>query len=385
MNYKELLELVREYSKGRKDFIYGLDGLKFYSKVAIGRGMYILVGGQSGSGKTSFVDTVLVLNPFAKMLHDDKPMPLWIYNSLERHKESKLAKWAALMCWWGEHMIDVPTMLNLPNKKRDLNSADFKALEKVADIMTELEKNVIFYEGPLTANQIYQNCLNAAKDRGKLITTENGIHLNGEKVADFGEEYIEVKGTKRRVFKGGSIDVVEGETVYIPDDKEEIVFTITDHIGKVGGPDGANTKKTIDVHANNQGFIRDTLKWCPIDISQFNRENQGTARNLKMDLDVKEADFKNSSTPYENADLVLGLINPWKLGHTRYGDIKVKELVAPTGENRLRVLKIVKNSYGSDDMQMPLLFLGENGFVDDLPYDLEDYKSKYTYESIKSL
>jgi hypothetical protein len=388
-NYRELLEKIREYSKGRSDFIYGLNNLNFYNKVAIGRGMYILVGGQAGSGKTSFVDTALVLNIFQSRMMSDEPIPLWLYNSLERHKDMKIAKWSALVCYWGGHMLDVPTILNLPNKKRDLTSKDFEFLERAADLMEEIEKSVIFYGGPITAQQIKDNCIKVAKGRGKYITTEGGsIKVNGVEVGKFGDDFVEVRGAKRRVFRG-SIPVVEGETYYIPNDEKEIVITITDHIGKVNGMHGANTKKTIDEHANNQAFVRDILKWCPVDISQFNRENQGTTRNLKMDLDVKEADFKNSSTPYENSDLVLGLINPHKLGHARYtnsdGTWNVRKMISPTGENRLRVLKIVKNSYGSDDMQMPLLFLGENGFIDDLPLEMESFSERYNYESIQNI
>lgn len=383
MNYKQLLERIQDYAKGRQDFIYGLDGLDFYSKVPIGRGMYILVGGQSGSGKTSFVDTAFILNIFKNRIKSGEPMPFWIYNSMERHIESKLAKWSALMLYWSGTMIDVPILLNLPNKKRDLNNKDIEALEKIAVAMDKLQSRVDFYEAPLTAKGILDNAMKVAYQRGVLLTScEKGVKKNGVPIAEFGEEYETHAGVRRKVVHTEWGTIRQNESKYFPNDEDEVVFMVNDHVGKVIGSDGfANTKTSVDDHSQNMALLRDKLKWCPVDISQFNRENQDTTRNRVAELDIKERDFKNTSTGYENADIVLGLINPHKLGHTRYKKLNVRKLVSPTGENRLRVLKIVKQTYGPDDIQLPLKFLGENGFVEDLPQELNEYE----YDQIQSI
>ena len=370
--YKDLLKKVRQYQKGRDDFMYGIEGLSVYTKINIGKGMYILIGGQSGSGKTSFSDTAFILNPFMSL--PDNP-PLWLYRSMERDKESKLAKWTCNIIY-RKHgvLLDVPTLLSLPSKKRKLNNRDFRLLEEIETTMDALDSRVIMVDGTPSAEEIRQWELKIAYQKGKLITADDKyFYINGEKEGTL-NEIDEANGMKRRYYAGKAGRIYEHGETYIANNPKEIVMPVFDHIGKIlDGEGNQNTKKAVDAHSSNQAWARDILKWTPIDISQFNRDSQSTQRNMRLDLDIQEKDFKNSATPYENADLVLGLINPWKLGHSRYQKINVKRMVADGGENRLRLLKIVKNSYGSDDIKLPLVFLGENGHIMDFPEEPGDY------------
>ena len=116
--------------------------------------------------------------------------------------------------------------------------------------------------------------------------------------------------------------VYQQEERYIADNPDEVVFHITDHIGKIIG-EGAD-KTRIDEHANNMSKYREIMGWTPLDVSQFNRQGQTTDRRTKLNVDITETDFKGSGVPYENCDIALGIINPHKLGKTLFNKFKMK-------------------------------------------------------------
>jgi hypothetical protein len=75
----------------------GFDRLNRY--VGIRKGMYYLVGGLTGSGKTSFIDDAFVLNPVdwamsKEGLASGIKVKVW-YRSMERSRTYKMAKWVS--------------------------------------------------------------------------------------------------------------------------------------------------------------------------------------------------------------------------------------------------------------------------------------------------
>lgn len=66
-------------------------------------------------------------------------------------------------------------------------------------------------------------------------------------------------------------------------------------------------------------------------------------------------------------DLVIGLLNPYKLDAMSYENYNIKKMLSDSGENRFRGLKIIKNSDGIDDFKIGYMFLGESGFMYELP------------------
>jgi len=128
------------------------------------------------------------------------------------------------------------------------------------------------------------------------------------------------------------------------------------------------------------GILRDMFNWTIIDISQLNRGIMDTYRNVNTDIDIMPQDFKGTANVYENADIVMGLMNPYKLAAFEYMGYDIKKFVTPNGYNRFRALKVIKNSYGIDDFRIGYQFLGEIGGMKELPtaenfnLNLADYK-----------
>lgn len=129
-----------------------------------------------------------------------------------------------------------------------------------------------------------------------------------------------------------------------------------------------NKKESIDKHSECCGELRDKYGFIFIDVSQFNRGLGDISRRTKTSLKPIPDDFKESSEPYENADLVLALFNPAKYS-MEVDDLgfPVTKFINSKGANRYRSIYILKNSYGEDDLGKALHFVGEVGAFSELP------------------
>ena len=89
-------DLEKEITEGlNKELIsMGFDRLNYH--IGLRKATYYLIGGFTGSGKTTFLDDAFVLNPYEFVLSpkNTKGLKLKIfYFSMERRKNYKIAKW----------------------------------------------------------------------------------------------------------------------------------------------------------------------------------------------------------------------------------------------------------------------------------------------------
>lgn len=58
-------------------------------------------------------------------------------------------------------------------------------------------------------------------------------------------------------------------------------------------------------------------------------------------------------------DVAISLFNPYKYSLEEYMGYTIKDFTDDQGNNKFRGLKIIKNSYGTDNLRIGLGFLGE--------------------------
>lgn len=362
---------------------------KLGSFISLNKGRYIVSGGVAGSGKTAVLDSEFLLKPFENYVKYGGTKPYWIYRAMERPLLEKKTKWLAWKIFIDRGVIyDVPTILGHENKIRDLNDQDIALFESYDDWFKELFKHVDLIAGASSPEEIKNYGLRRAYQRGKMCWSERGKWIVNGAVRG------EVKKSSKEFRQGSEkfyIDypwgrVWEGETVYFDDVENEMMLHYSDHLGKLVGE--ASEQHLINEHGKNMGDIfRDILGWTIIDIMQFNRETYDTTRQLKQRLQVTEKDFRMSSVPFHNADVVFGLLNPFKYNKKKHrgydiGDEIGSGFVNERGYNRFRGLDLVKNSYGIDDVSLGYVFIGECGYVEELPAshnltdnDYENYRN----------
>ena len=71
--------------------------------------------------------------------------------------------------------------------------------------------------------------------------------------------------------------------------------------------------------------------------------------------------FKESGQSQDDADIVLTLFDPMRYKVTDPSGYDLDKLVDENGAKYFRSLRVIKNSYGNDDLRVGLAFFGEIG------------------------
>src|SRR5690606_25302590 len=159
---------------------------------------------------------------------------------------------------------------------------------------------------------------------------------------------------------------------YIPNNNNLITLIITDHIGLTKYETGLTSKKAvIDKSSEHKQRWRDLYGFSPIDVSQFNRDIANPIRLKSGDIEPMLEDFKDSSSTQENSDIVLSLFDVMRYANDKNGiedpsGYDLGRLRDSKGNKKYRNLKILKNSYGSDDVRIGLAFQPEVGYFKEM-------------------
>jgi len=343
MSFNILKQEVQLGIDGRNTGIpMGFDRLNKY--MGIRKSMYFLVGGLTGSGKTSFIDDAFVLNPFDWYIGEKNPgVKLRIvYRSMERSKTYKLAKWVSRKIFIDQGiLIPVPKLLGWTEKmthdEHDVFLMYEDYIEKMNDVITIID-------GP-------ENPVGVAKD------------------------------LKKHALLNGTIEQLdEFNKIYIPNNENEITIVVIDHIGLLKLTKDQTTKKAaIDKMSDELRYARDFYGYTPVVVSQFNRDISNPMRIKNGDVEPQLEDFADSSSTQNDADIVLALFDPMRYKVADPSGYTLEKLKDDYGAKYFRSLRLIKNSYGEDDIRIGLGFLGQIGMFKELPKrrDMtdEDYES----------
>lgn len=302
--------------------------------VGIRKGMYYLVGGLTGSGKTSFIDDAFVLNPVDWALSKEGlasgvKVKVW-YRSMERSRTYKLAKWVSRKIFIDQGII-------IPVGK----------LLGWTDKMTKDEHDLFLY---------YEDYIEQLSDIVTIIDgPENPVGI--------------AKDLKKYALERGSIEQLdEYNKIYVPEDPNEITIVVIDHIGLLKLTKDQPTKKqAIDKMSDELRYARDFYGYSPVVVSQFNRDISNPTRIKNGDVEPQLEDFADSSATQNDADVVMGLFDPMRYKVADPSGYNLDKLVDQYGAKYFRSLRLIKNSYGEDDVRIGLGFLGQIGMFKELP------------------
>lgn len=343
MSFEALKKAVQDGLDGRNNGIpMGFDRLNRY--IGIRKSIYTLVGGLTGSGKTSFIDDAYVLNPFDWYISKENKTNIKlkiIYRSMERSRTYKMAKWVSRRIFLDQGvLIPVNKLLGWTNKmthdEHDLFLMYEDYVGKMNDVMTIID-------GP-----------------------ENAIGI--------------AKGLKEHALQNGVIEQVDQfNKVYIPNDDNEITIVVIDHIGLLKITKDQPTKKqAIDKMSDELRYARDFYGYSPVVVSQFNRDISNQMRLKNGDVEPRLEDFKESSSTQDDADVVLALFDPMRYKVADPSGYDLNKLTDNYGAKYFRSLRLIKNSYGEDDVRIGLGFLGQVGMFKELPKIQEITEEDYT-------
>jgi hypothetical protein len=332
MSFQLLKQEVEKGIDGRNGGIpMGFDRLNRY--IGIRKSMYYLIGGNTGSGKTSFIDDAFVLNPIDWALSEEGKssgikLKVW-YRSMERSRTYKFAKWTARKIFLDYGIIIPVTKLLGWTEKMTKDEHDlFLTYE---DYMNELSEMIIIIDGPENPVGIAKALKKHALERGEIIQYD---------------EY-----NKR----------------YIPNNNNEITLVVIDHIGLLKTTRDQPTKKeAIDKMSDELRYARDFYGYSPVVVSQFNRSISNPIRIKNGDVEPQLEDFADSSQTQNDSDIAMALFDPMRYNIEDPSGYNLDKLRDEYGGKYFRSLRLIKNSYGEDDIRIGLGFLGQIGMFKEL-------------------
>ena len=342
-----------EVNKGLGDFNRGIpmgfDRLTRY--VGIRKGMYYLIGGNTGSGKTSFIDDAFVLNPVDWAMSKEGiasgiKVKVW-YRSMERSRTYKMAKWVSRKIFLDQGIIIPVGKILGWNEKMTKDEHDLFLYYR--DYVDQLSEIVTIIDGP-----------------------ENPVGIAKELKA-----YAEENGKIEQLDKWNKI--------YIPNDPTQITIVVLDHIGLLKTTKDHPTKKdSIDKMSDELRYARDFYGYSPVLVSQFNRSISNPSRIKNGDVEPQLEDFADSSATQNDADVVMALFDPMRYKVADPSGYDLDKLKDQYGAKYFRSLRLIKNSYGEDDIRIGLGFLGEIGLFKELPRKKDITDSDYEAITNKS-
>lgn len=357
--FQQTLSNIIKFREGRVKSI-PLGFPKLDSQVFMAQKQYHLIGGASGSGKSSLVDNIYILNPYMWYrktgVHEGTDLKI-ILRSMERSKELRYSKWICAKLYWDHRIIiDVKTLNGFGFNRRNYPDDVFEKIIETKEFFEELEDIVEVIDGAENPTGIFSHLKDHALKEGKYYYfDEVGKRL----CIDHG---------KVRAFEAPECPrCTKHEPIYVADNPDKVVVFIVDHILSMKKERGFSDKQNLDKMSEYARIARDRFGYSPVMVSQLNRNITDTFRRVKTDLLPEDSDFAGSSNMYNDCDMAAILFNPYKYGLDRVYGYPTSKFVDEKGRNRFRTLHILKSSYGIDNLVLGYGFLGENGLFSELP------------------
>lgn len=324
------------------------NGLNKFNKYLYGiqRKRYYLYGGLSGSAKTTIVDFKL-LNALAYAKANGIKVYVKYY-SFEIDKETKTANF--LSCHiFNKYKKIIPPQKILGLGKFRLTDEEKQLVDSELPYIDQLFSEIDFYFDPINPTGIYKDLIAHFKSIGKFVM----------------KKYKKITHDK---FGNEKEEDAEYMEYYAPNESDSYTICVIDHLALCKSENGMDVKHTIDKISEYTVLLRNICGLTAMYVQQFNQGLNSVDRQKFKGVDIspQQNDFKDTTNPYTDADCVLGIMNAYKMDMEECLGYDLNIL-----KNRFRMLKIIKNRGGYDNIACGLTFLPEGGFFKELPVSSE--------------
>lgn len=267
----------------------------------IQRGRLYVVGAQPKAGKTSLVTQMFVLAPYL-MAHKKGDIKLKIkWFSYEISRVEAMAKFCAFFMYHNHEIVD--ERFHPYSSSYVLSKGDYRLRPEHYDVVKSIYDNEL---KELFGDDTTDGVIDFFEERDNPYGIYNELKTYAEHNGEFiHREYIIKK-------KDGTTETASRRVGYKPNDPNEFLIVIVDHVGLVAGTAKMDEKKKIDELGRICVELRNICNYTFVLVQQLNRD-LGKIERLKFsgeDLQPQAEDFKGSGNLIEDANLVLALFNP---------------------------------------------------------------------------
>lgn len=302
-------------------------------------GTSYLIGGSSGSGKSTYALWAFVYQPLVHFLRGEcvERDPYWVLFNLEMTQPQIYAKLVSMYIFDNFGVELRFKEIFSRGKDTILSDHNYEIIKECDKFLDVLDQRLMCYDGTLTEEK-YIKVLNS-------ILPRFGSWNNG---------------------------------VYTPNNPKQVLGVLVDHFSLVKATPGRTKKDEMDAISRASVVLRNTTEIVsPIHISQFNRNAKSDERLKQSMQDPSDNDFKDSGALYEDSQVVMAVHSPHKFKLTTYRKYDIRSL-----EQCFIAIFLLKSRFGTSDIMVPFGFYGDCSHYLELPrpdeiYDYEKYKTPY--------
>lgn len=308
---------------------------------------YVIVTASSKVGKTQLADYLYVLEPYNYIKkYKDCGVKLKIfYFSLEVSKKKKLMSLLANKIY--NETGDIISTQNLNSKFSDyiLDQQTEELIEHYIPYFEEFEKTVNIIDNVRNPYGIYKYMKSYAETHGKY---KKKIITN-----------INEKGTSEQI---------EVNDYYIPDDPNEYVIVITDHVSLLLPENGMTLHQAMSKYSSDYCLhMRDKWKYTIVNVQQQAAAGEAQQYNnfgssIISKLRPTPDGLGDNKLTGRDCNLMIGLFAPSRYDIKTYNDYDIAQL-----KDNYRELIISLNRDGEGFFTDDLLFNGAVNYFEEAP------------------
>ena len=330
-------------------------GAEFFP--GIERATYDIITANSGIGKSKLARFLYVMNAISWVKNNpDSDIRLKIfYFSLEETREKFMMSMMSYYLWVNFRLrISVKQLRSVGKNGYFLPDDVLEKIEQAKEYFSDFEQYVTIIDNVSNPTGIFKYM--------KTYHEENGIW------------------TTREFLQDGNLKTVKDQ--YTPNDPNEYVMCITDHISLLDTESGMNLYDTIGRFSARYGvelrnkygtiFVVVQQQAAEKEKKQFTFRGQSIIEKLEPSMDG----LGDNKSTQRDADNIFGLFAPDRYQIDEINGYNVKLL-----KDHFRMLLILKSRDGDANIRIPLFFDGATGNFTEMPKasDVAELEKVYQY------
>ena len=325
------------------------------------------VTGQQKAGKTQLTDKMFLYDPLFYAFNNRDKIRLKIkYFSLEISAEEKYKQF---LC----HLLYILSKGTIRVSQRDLNStiASSPLSQQIIDIMGS-EQYIEYYKFFEESVEIISH-----------IRNPTGIHAHLKKYAKENGTwaYKEIDWTE----EDGSISKRNVKDYYIPNDPDEYVILIIDHISLISTESEGG--KMMNLHESISKLtskylidLRDEFRYIPVIVQQQALSGEGI-ENIKLGkLKPSVSDLGDNKLTSRDVNIFFGIFSPIRHNLHDYLGYSIDKF-----EDNIRFMEIMVSREGGNGSTSPLYFDGCTNYFRELPLPNDGIGIAKVYSMLDSI
>lgn len=322
----------------------------------ITKGRYGIVTAGSKIGKTQIADFLFLYWPFIFSRELNTNLKFKVkYFSLEMSKEDKVKACISFLLFYYKGVVASPDKFSSQYDDYILEDSLLKEIEDLQPIIDEFLENVEIIDNIRNGYGIYKHC----------------------------EEYAESHGTytyKTIDWKNDDGKIVPKEVVdsYIPDDPDEIVIVITDHLSLIVPENNKSLHESMGEFSSRHCLkMRDRFKMLVVNVQQQAQAQEGVENKKAGMLKPSHNGLADNKLTGRDVDFMFGLFSPARFNIKEHEGYDITKL-----RDNYREFITVLNRRGPS-ISTDLYFNGEMNYFKELLKP--EFMNELNYNKIKNI